>query len=200
MLKIAVTGKIATGKSTVLEVFKNRGIPVLSADGLVKSFQSPGNIIWQRFKQLWGRNFFDEKGEINREKVAGKLLTSPAFKKKLEKISHPAVKSEIEKIFRVWESEGKKAAAAEIPLLFQCGWENFFDIVILTTAGKRDRVERVAAKRDIPLPEAEKWVGFQEWDPAYRKRATLIIDTSGDLKETVKRTEDIIKKIKEEKR
>ncbi len=199
MLKIGITGLIGTGKSRVLKMFAENGIPGISADELIRSFQSPGNILWQHIRKRWGKVFFKEDGELNREKISDGLIRDPVFKKELEDLAHPLVRTEMLKIFNIWENEGKECAAAEVPLLFQAGWENMFDITILTKTRPDIQAERIMNKRKISRSKAEKWIYMQSGAGINGEKADIVLDTSVPPVETEKKVREIIRKIKEEK-
>ncbi|MGM0569070.1 MAG: dephospho-CoA kinase [Elusimicrobiota bacterium] len=199
MLRIGLTGMMGSGKSLTLKIFKSKGIAVVSADELVRSFQQPGNILWQQIRKEWGDKYFNQKGELKRDEIAAKILSGSHFRQKLEDMTHPLVKSEIEKIFRVWEEEGRKFAAAEVPLLFKAGWENMFDLIVMTSAGVDECVRRVCKKRKITPAGAKKWIEIQAPGNNCKQKSDIIIDTSGSLREVEIRAADIVEKIKEEK-
>ncbi len=127
-------------------------------------------------------------------------MGDPVFKKELEEITHPLVKTEILKIFTIWKNEGKECAAAEVPLLFQAGWENIFNLIILTRTAPEIQTERIMNKRKISCVEAKKWITMQSDISIDAKKADIILDTSAPLKETEKEVKEIIRRIKEEEK
>jgi dephospho-CoA kinase len=196
MLKIGVTGNIATGKTTVTEMLKEMGIPVVSSDELVRKLQAPGNVLWRYIKESWGDELFNEDGTLNREAVASKLLEDNIFKKQLEEIAHPLVKEEIIKAFTSWEKEGRDMAVAEVPLLFETGWEDMFDSIILTYAPEGTQVRRVVLQRNISNDTAVKWIKVQGSQEEKKKKADIVIDTGKSIDQTKKEVFGYIEEIR----
>ncbi|MFH1416450.1 MAG: dephospho-CoA kinase [Elusimicrobiota bacterium] len=184
MLKVAITGNICTGKTSVSEIFRETGIPVVSCDELVRGLQNPGNVIWARIRQNWQDIYFNSDLTLNREKITSVILEDPGFKLRLEEISHPLVRQEVEKIFRVWEQEGIAIAACEVPLLYEAGWDILFDKVVLTYVAREVQVERIIEKKRVDLKTAEKWLNIQDPPEGKKARADLVIDTGTEIKET----------------
>src|SRR6476659_4635468 len=96
MLKVALTGGIATGKSYVLEQFRRRGVPCLDADELAHGVMSPGTEATQAIAERFGSDILDPTGAVNRRKLGPIVFADPAARRGLESIVHPAVRRAIE--------------------------------------------------------------------------------------------------------
>ena len=134
-LKIALVGKIASGKSTVLEVFKNKNYYTISSDEIVHELyakQEVQNLINKRFKIKSDLSFIDG--------LRNHLASHPKDLDRLEKIVHPLVKKEIEKGFKNSKSP---LLIAEVPLLFKAHMENMFDIIIGVDISKEEQLKRL---------------------------------------------------------
>lgn len=175
MLKIGVTGGIATGKSTVSNILIGLGIPVISCDKLVRSFQEPGNVLWSSIKELWGDKYIGTEYSLNRKLIAEDLVNDEFFRVELEKITHSLIKQEIEKIFDVWDSEGEKLAGAEVPLLFEAKWEKMFDKFIVTTVEESVQIERIKKKKSDMEKVLLKMKDLQYSQAEKIKKADLVI-------------------------
>ncbi|MDN3505481.1 MAG: dephospho-CoA kinase [Rhabdochlamydiaceae bacterium] len=129
MKKIAVTGGIASGKSTVCSILHSLGAYVCSSDDVVHSLLNlPSNI--ERVCQICGDQVLIDN-KIDREKVANSVFSNPLKLKELENLLHPQALKEIKVKFEKVKSEGNfNIFVVEAPLLFEAGWEPFFDIVI----------------------------------------------------------------------
>jgi dephospho-CoA kinase len=132
--KIAITGGLAAGKTTVCQLFKECGAYVVSADGIVHRLLSPSTRIGQQVIALLGSDILDGS-EIDRKKVSEKVFPYPDKIQALERIIHPAVFDEIEKEYQRIKKEAKeKLFIAEVPLLYEAGSAPQFDIVISVIA------------------------------------------------------------------
>lgn len=142
LYKVAVTGGLSCGKSTVCQLFQQLGATVISADEIVYRLLSPECSIGQSVIALLGQEIVDKKA-INRQKVAEIVFQDPEKLKRLEAILHPEVNKQIAQAYD--EANLRKASSlfvAEIPLLFEASMEHDFDAVItvatdLTLAQKR---------------------------------------------------------------
>ncbi len=200
MFKIGITGSIASGKSRVSKIFKDNGIPVVSSDDIVSSLRAPGNVIWQEIRTRWPGKYIGKDRKIDTDGLRNKILKDLDFKKKIESIIHPLVRAEIEKIFLVWQKERLSVAAAEVPLLFEVGWEDIFDIIITTYAPRDLIIERIIKKLNSDRKKARKWLSMQMDQEEKKERADYTVDTSKDIKKTEKDIKKIIKRIKGEKK
>ncbi len=165
MKKIALTGSIATGKSTVLNILKNLGFSTFSCDEVVKKFYEKPYIQKKIFKNL-GEEILGEQRKIDKKKILEKMTKDPLFRKKLENIFHPLVKKALLDFIKKNEKK-ENIVFAEIPLLYEVGWENLFDEVWVVSCNENLQKKRLAEKGlgkwgeillslQIPLKEKEK--------------------------------------------
>lgn len=193
MLKIALTGNIASGKSLVENQFQSLGIEVIDADKIAHE------VLGEKIQLL--QKFFGEeiikKGEVSREKLAQIVFSDPQKKQKLEKIIHPEVKKRIAEFY-----EGKDIAIASIALLFEVGWEVDFDCVIMIIAKDNTRLKRLMERNNLTKEQAKTRINAQMSQGDKIKKADFVIDNNGSREETfeqVKKIYDILKGKLEEK-
>lgn len=160
MLKVAITGNIAAGKSVLEEVLKQKGYGVFDTDCVAHNLLNEPAI-----KKLIIATFFGldilENGIISRSKL-GKIVFSNEYRRKaLEKILHPAIKEEIKRFFRQLGKEGEKIAFVAIPLLFEAGFQDIFDKIILVYANDDIRLERLMKRNNLPLEYAKQRLEIQ---------------------------------------
>ena len=128
--KIAVTGGLAVGKSTVCQFFRELGAYVVSADEIVHKLLSSNTGVIDQVIRLLGRDILSGR-EIDRKKIAEKVFFCPDKLRALEQIIHPAVFNEIEKKYKQIKEEGKyRLFVAEVPLLYETNAEGLFDAVL----------------------------------------------------------------------
>jgi dephospho-CoA kinase len=180
VIKIALTGSIGMGKSTVAAMFERAGVPVFDADAMVRSLQGPGGAL----VDLIGAAFPGtvQGGVLDREKLAGSVLEDPLQLKQLEQIVHPAVYEA--RLAFLDEHRGAPALLFDIPLLFETGGENEFDKVIVVSAPEHVQRARVLSRAGMTEDKLNSILERQMPDQEKRTRADFVIDTSGDLSTT----------------
>ncbi|OAG28630.1 dephospho-CoA kinase [Thermodesulfatator autotrophicus] len=143
-LRVAITGPPAAGKTTVLSIFAKKGVPVFSADEEVRKLSGPCKVGFHQVIKALGKEFLTKEGELNRRKLLCAMLTNLEIKKKLEEIFHPLVKNSL----LLWfdKNRDKPLVVAEIPLLYQGGWERFFDRVIWVIAPEEVLLKRLSQR------------------------------------------------------
>ncbi len=127
--KMAITGGPASGKSTVLKKFAQKGVPVFSADEVVRELTTPGQKAWRKIKEIFGPKYFLPSGELDRRAILRLITADQRAKETLEAIIHPEVEV---RLFSFFEKNKKvPLVVAEVPLLFEVGWEKYFDLVMV---------------------------------------------------------------------
>ncbi len=142
MKKIAITGGIATGKSTLLKILAELGQTVLSCDEIVHLLYEE-EPIKEELVKLLGNEVLDRGGRVNKKAILEKISRSEILKKRLEEFIHNKVWEFLERRFAELEWEGIKAGFVEVPLLFEAGWEKRFDEVWVIACEKETQVKRL---------------------------------------------------------
>src|SRR5690348_8893921 len=124
--KVAVTGGLSSGKSTVCQIFRGLGSHVISADAIVHQLLSPNTSLGQEVIKLLGVEIVINK-TIDRKSIANKVFNNPQLLHQLEKLLHPAVFNEMKKEYEKAKNFSAPLFVAEVPLLFEAGQENWFD-------------------------------------------------------------------------
>jgi dephospho-CoA kinase len=188
MMKIALTGSIGMGKSTVAAMFERAGVPVFDADAAVRSLQGPGGALLD----VIGERFPDtvHGGVLDREKLAGIVLEDPSQLKELEQIVHPAVYKA--RLAFIDKHRDAPALLFDIPLLFESGGEDEFDKVVVVSAPQDIQRERVLRRTGMTAEKLDSILVRQMPDSEKRARADFVIDTSGELSTTEAQVRDIL--------
>jgi dephospho-CoA kinase len=188
MIKLALTGSIGMGKSTVAAMFARFGVPVFDADAEVRRLQGPDGAlveaIGQRFPGTVGN------GVLDRDRLAQIVLDDPRELAVLEAIVHPAVHAARKRF--IAEHSGAPALLFEIPLLFETGGEQAFDKVIVVSAPAHIQRDRVLARAGMTPEKLAAILARQTPDSVKRERADFVVDTGGDLSTTEAQVRDII--------
>jgi dephospho-CoA kinase len=184
VLRIALTGGIATGKSYVLDRFRERGIPCLDADQLAHGVTAAGTEATQAIAGRFGAAVLDPTGAVDRKRLGAIVFADPDARRDLEAIVHPAVYRAISAGVRAFELIGEaRIVVVDIPLLYETGHAEQFDKVIATVCPPDMQLARLKA-RGLTDAEARQRLAAQM--PAVDKaaRADYMIRTDGTFEET----------------
>ncbi len=180
MIRIALTGSIGMGKSTVAEMFQRAGVPVFDADAVVRELQGPGGDLVDKIGELFPGCV--RCGTLDRECLAEIVLSDPEKLSTLEKIVHPAVRAAREGF--VANHAEAPVVIFEIPLLFETGGEKEFDKIIVVSAPADVQHARVLERPGMSPEKLESILARQMPDAEKRSRADFVVDTGKDLSTT----------------
>lgn len=188
MIRIALTGSIGMGKSTVARMFEQAGIPVFDADMVVRTLQGRdgalAGVIAERFPQAV------RGGILDRERLASIALENPACLAELEQLIHPAVR-DVRDAF-VAKHHDAEVLVFEIPLLFETGGDADYDQVIVVSAPAAVQRKRVLNRPGMTETKLRSILKRQLPDEEKRRRAGFVVETGGDLSTTEAQIRDII--------
>lgn len=188
MKRIALTGSIGMGKSTVAAMFAARGVPVFDADATVRSLQGPGGTMVPVIEQRFPGTTRD--GAVDRDALAAAVLGKPDELAALEAIVHPAVHHERTRF--IMDNAEAPLLLFDIPLLFETGGDKAFDTVVVVSAPADVQRERVLARPGMTPQKLEHILARQLPDAEKRARADHVIDTSISLAETERQVDAIL--------
>ena len=188
MIKIALTGSIGMGKSTVAAMFERAGVPVFDADAIVRSLQGPGGALVERIGEHFPGTVHD--GILDRDRLAGIVLEDPAQLGELESIVHPAVYDA--RLAFLDKHRDAPALVFDIPLLFETAGERDFDKVVVVSAPTDVQRQRVLHRPGMTPEKLQSILDRQMPDEEKRRRADFVIDTSGELSTTEAQVRDIL--------
>lgn len=176
MLKVAITGNIGSGKSTVCKIFESLDIPVFYADTEAKKLYDLPEVK-SRVQQTFGAGLFDENGRLIKSKLAGMVFESPEALAKLNAIIHP----ELMGVYKKWLSGNrhKPYTLHEAAVIFENGLENEFDFIINVSCPEAIRLERIKNRDKLPEKEIRKRMNRQWPDEEKNKRSQAVIINDG---------------------
>lgn len=195
MLRIALTGGIATGKSHVLEQFRRHGVPCLDSDELAHGVTSAGTEATAAIAERFGREILAPDGSVNRATLGPIVFADPAARRDLEAIVHPAVYRAIAAGLRGFERlDQYPFAVVDVPLLYETGHDGDFDRVIVTVCPLEMQIARL---RERGMTEADARRRLTAQWPTDRKqsRADFVIRTDGTFAETDEQVERIVRSL-----
>jgi dephospho-CoA kinase len=188
MIRIALTGSIGMGKSTVAKMFERAGVPVFDADAVVRALQAPGGGLVERIGQVFPGCV--RSGTLDRACLAAIVLADRDKLATLEKIVHPAVREARERF--VAEHPQAAALLFEIPLLFETAGEGEFDKIVVVSAPPEVQRARVLRRTGMTAAKLGSILVRQMPDAEKRAKADFVIDTGTDLSTTEKQVGDIL--------
>ncbi|MES2903965.1 MAG: dephospho-CoA kinase [Pseudomonadota bacterium] len=188
MIKLAITGSIGMGKSTVAAMFAEAGIPVFDADAEVRAMQGPGGSLVHRIEERFPGTTRD--GAVDRDRLSERVLGDRDELAALELIVHPAVIERRETFIA-----GHRDAPAllfDIPLLFETRGEKAFDKLVVVSAPADIQRRRVLHRPGMNPAKFDQIIARQTPDATKRAGADFVIDTGGSLTETRAQVDRII--------
>ena len=184
MLRIGLTGGIASGKTTVRRVFERAGIPMLDADALTHEFFAPGGELVEEVAGHFGSEVVGRDGGIDRKILGARVFADPAEREWLNGVVHPRIWQRIETFLEQRAEEGARAAGVEAALMVETGSAANYDRLVVVVCRPHQQFERLAARSGMSPEEARLRLAAQ-MDPLEKARhADDLVDASGTLEET----------------
>jgi dephospho-CoA kinase len=188
MLKLGLTGSIASGKSSVLRIFAELGVPVFSSDDVVHELYR-GEAVAPIAALFPGTV---QNGEVDRAELSRRLLGAPDKLEALEAIVHPLVRARIARFLDEAAATGARLAVVDIPLLFETGYPYGLDKVAVTAAPDAVLRQRALARPGMTVEKLDAILARQLPQAEKRKRADYILDTSGTMADTRNAVADLV--------
>ncbi len=181
MLRVGLTGNIASGKSSVARVWRDAGAHVVDADELARVAVSSGSSGLAAIRAEWGDSVLNEDGTLDRAAMRDIVFRDPVQRERLEAIIHPEVARLREERLTELQAAGVALAVSDIPLLFEVGLEGEFDLIVLVDAPAPVRHERLVRDRGLTAGAADRLIAAQLPAETKRERADIVIDNHGSL-------------------
>ncbi len=143
---IGITGGVGMGKSTAAKLLREQGVPVVDSDDLARDVVAVGEPALAEVSKIFGAEFLDAQGQLDRGKLAAHIFGNDAERKKLEAIIHPRVRECWLLQMESWRAENVPLGVVVIPLLFEVGAEGEFDSVICVACTGNTQRERLRAR------------------------------------------------------
>ena len=192
VLRVALTGGIACGKSVVARLLEEKGCFVHSADKAAHDLMSPGRPAWKKIVARFGRDILREDRTIDRSRLGPAVFSDPSARRFLDRLIHPLVLTEQEQILRRLEREGRVLIfVSEAALTVEAGYARHFDLVVVVHCSKSEQVRRLRERDGIGRAAALRKIGTQMPRKEKLRHADYAIDTTGSLAETVEQTERV---------
>jgi dephospho-CoA kinase len=183
--RIALTGGIATGKSTVAKLFAELGACILDADQVAREVVMPGTHCWQELRDFLGPAYFDEDGTLRRLLLRERIIQDSHCRRKVNAILHPSIVREMEERWQsLQKPRPKQVVIFDIPLLFEADLAHHFDTIILVYTPPDIQIQRLMLRDGLTRTRAAETLTMQLPIEEKRAHSHLVIDNSGDLDHT----------------
>ena len=196
MLRLGLTGGIASGKSAVSAMLREMGFAVLDADALAHKLIEPGQAAYAEVLQEFGPSITDSSGRIDRSKLGAVVFADRAKLDRLNAIVHPRVAEVVLSQFEVWRRSGvRDAVFVEAALLIESGIHKKLDGLVVVWCKPEQQVERLLA-RGLSETEARRRIAAQLPVEEKLQQATEKIDCSGSFEETRRQVQALASKLR----
>ena len=177
---IGITGGISSGKSTVTNFLRQRGFQVVDADALVHQLQAPGGRLYNILVEHFGNQVILKNGQLNRPLLASLIFSNPEEQEWSKETQGQVILEELAAL-KNQLAQTEAIFFMDIPLLFEQGYESWFDEVWLIYLDRETQIERLMNRDKLSLEAAESRLASQWSLDKKKKLATHIIDNSGSL-------------------
>ncbi len=209
MLKVGLTGGIASGKSVAGEMFVGLGAHLVQADRIAHILMQPGEVVYNEVVRHFGREILNPDGSVNRAKLA-EVAFAPAADGdrtsriiELNRIVHPAViRSQDDWMQAIGQQDPQGVAIVEAALILEAGAKDHFQRLIVVTCDQEQRVARFAVRQKLGYEaaraEVERRMAAQLPEAEKIKAADFVVDNSGSLQHTREQVQQVWKQLRAE--
>jgi dephospho-CoA kinase len=192
MIVAGMTGGIASGKSTVAEMFARNGARIIDADRIARETVRKGTPAYADIVALFGDTILQKDGEIDRSRLAAIVFHDVTQRKALERIVHPRVQEETSRrLERIRREDPQAVVILDVPLLFESGMDRGLDQIIVVYVPAGVQIQRLMARDGYS--EADALARIRSQMPIEEKKslADMVIDNSGSLENTWAQTLEV---------
>ncbi|MBE3578235.1 MAG: bifunctional DNA-formamidopyrimidine glycosylase/DNA-(apurinic or apyrimidinic site) lyase [Limnochordales bacterium] len=197
-LVIGLTGGIASGKSTVLRLFREAGAETLDADEIVHRLEQPGEPVYEEIVAEFGREFVRPDGSLDRQALGRVIFADPRARERLNRIVHPRVIEKLQEEIAAARARGTPLVVVDVPLLFEVGFDRDVDRTVVVKVPAAVQLRRLMERDGLDETSARQRLEAQ-WPLAEKvRRADYVIDNSGTVDETRAQVWELVQRLKVE--
>jgi dephospho-CoA kinase len=192
LLLLALTGGIASGKTTVANMLAQWGAPLVDLDHIARIVVEPGKPAWKDIVSSFGEGILEEDGHVDRKKLSSVVFNDPRKRKDLERFTHPRIFNEVAKqVETIARQTLPVVVPVVVPLLFEVNAQHLFHKVLLVYVPRRTQMERLVKRDSITSQEAARILDAQMPIDEKLPLADYVIHNDGSLEETRKQAEEL---------
>ena len=189
---VALTGGIASGKSTIARRLAGRGAVIVDADQVVRDVQQPGSPVLAAIAAEFGERMLREDGSLDRAALGSRVFGDAAAVRRLNAIVHPAVGIESNRRFdEAFAADPEAVVVYDVPLLAEARLADPWDLIVVAHAPAGVRAHRLVELRGLSEADAAARIASQVSDDERLRIADVVIDTTGSLQDTAARADDL---------
>jgi dephospho-CoA kinase len=197
ILKVGLTGGLASGKSTVAGRLRENGVPVLDADLIVRDLYREGSEGARAVAQAFGPEFLAADGSVDRPKLSAHVFHDPPSLARLNAVIHPLVRDEQARWFATLEAKGEKLGVVEATLLVETGGRQRFDVLVTVSAPADIRLQRAIHRGGETDPnEFVRRMSAQFSDAAREEVSDIVIRADGTKEDLLERVDELARELK----
>jgi len=191
-LLVGLTGSIATGKSTVSEMFRRLGCEVIDADLLAREVVAPGEPALAEIAEEFGRDVLQPDGALDRKKLGAIVFGDAARRKRLEQITHPAIATRFQRRLAELEARGFDGIVLwDAPVMIESGGYKSMEKLVVVATDEATQAARLCARDAIEALEADRKIKSQMPVAEKAKLADYVIDNAGDRAATERQVREV---------
>lgn len=180
MKTVGLTGIIGAGKSSVIQILKELGITVLDCDAINAQLLQKKQAGYCGLVSLFTADILTSDGQIDKQKMSDQIFSNPQKKQQVEAILHPLIKQRIDE--ELTKHKHEALVVVEVPLLFEIGWETYFDQVWVVVADEQVIMHRLIHSRHMNASEVKRRMATQMPQDVKIRKADRVIRNDGDVK------------------
>lgn len=184
MLKVGITGGIGSGKSTVTNMLRHKGLPIVDADIIAREVFIIYPEVLLQIKEEYGHEFFDEEGNFKRKEFGTYIFKNGFQRKKFESIIMPYIIREIHRRIKAFEEDSCPLCFLDAPTLIENNLHTSMDVIIIVWVGSEVQIQRVMARDNLALDETMDRIRAQMPMDSKKQFADFIIDNEGSIEDT----------------
>lgn len=192
LMIIGLTGSIASGKSTVSQMLRELGFPIVDADKIARLVVEPGTPVIREIVKVFGEEVIHEDGSLNREKLGELIFSNSDERDKLNKIIHPAIRREMIRQKEEHIAKGASTIIMDIPLLFESKLQSFVDKILVVSVTPEIQKERLMARNKLTEKEATVRISSQLPMKVKEDGSDAVIDNNRTIEDTEKQLKEIL--------
>ena len=193
----ALTGSIATGKSTASRMLKDLGGHIIDTDLIARQVVEPGEPLLEKIIEKFGKEVLNDDGTLNREHMRDQIINDSKKRELLNSLTHPQINQKVlDYIIKYNKLNDNMPIIIDVPLLFEAGWNKLFSITILVYVPEKIQIERLMKRDSLDLETAKKTIKTQMDIESKKELATYIINNTESVDKTKEQVEKLFSKLK----
>ncbi|MGE6488190.1 dephospho-CoA kinase [Paenisporosarcina sp. NPDC076898] len=189
---IGLTGSIASGKSTISAMLKEKGYPIIDADLVARLVVEPGTSTLSEIEHVFGDQVMNKDGTLNREALGQLIFHEPAKRKQLNDLMHPAIRAEMLRQRDELFERGEETLIMDIPLLFESHLQHFVDKILVVSVTEEMQLQRLMQRNSLSEEESKARIRSQLPISEKEKGADAVIYNNGSIEQSKVQLERIL--------